>query len=363
MKKIFTILLAGLAFCQVHAQTITSANLPVVGEAWIEFIDTSGSLVTITPGGAGQTWNYGTSFNVGDTSGFIFESISSAPAYMNASSNFPGASFIVNDSDPLDSNATFLKSNATGLYFDGIYEHASIVDTSMGLNISALDYNPDRLIIPVPFSLNSTRLNNARLAFQFTVNPGPPLPPVLVDIKNYIMQDFTADGSGTLTTPLGTFNNVLRIKEFSYLIDSTNYDFPLIPDTATIHDTTITYQFVQANSHCLLMTAVVNPITNQTLRASYYDPIVLVGASENENIPVTIYPNPAGEEFYMNHIRTNTTIQVFDISGKLIKDQFLGGMESNIKMNTSDMPAGFYFFSLTNSKNGNYFNGKFEVVK
>jgi hypothetical protein len=363
MKKIFTIITAGFALQQVQAQTITSANLPMLGEAWVEFIDTTGSLVTITPSGAGQTWNYGTSFVVGDTSGFIFESPNSAPAYMNASANYPSASFVIIDSDPLDSTATFIKSNANGLYFDGIYDQGALVDTGLGLNISALDYNPDRLLIPVPFSLNSTRINNARIAFQFTVNPPPPLPPINVDISNNSIQDFVADASGTLTTPFGTFNNVLRIKEFTYQMDSTNYDFPLIPDTVDIHDTTITYQFVQANSHCLLMSASVDPITNQTIRASYYDPIVLVGNEENASVLVTMYPNPAVEEFYLNHVRNNSTIQIFDISGKLIKDQYLGGLESNIKINTADMPVGFYFFSMTNPKYGNYFKGKFEVVK
>jgi hypothetical protein len=363
MKKIFTILFAGLALQQVQSQTITSANLPVLGEAWIEFIDTTGSLVTITPGGAGQTWNYGTSFNVGDTSGFIFESPSTAPAYMNASTNFPGATLVVNNTNPLDSNATFIKTNATGLYFDGIYKQGAIVDTSIGLNISVLDYNPDRLLIPVPFALNDTRANNAKLQIQFTVNPGPPVGLVTVNVHNYYIQDFVADATGTLTTPLGTFNNVLRIKEYTYQIDSTIYSVPLIPTDVNIHDTTISYQFVQANSHCLLMSASVDPITLQTNKASYYDPIVLVGAEEDNTLPVSMYPNPAGDEFYLNHIRSNSTIQIFNIAGKLVKDQYLGGLESNIKVNTTDMSAGFYFFSISNSENGNYFKGKFEVVK
>jgi hypothetical protein len=365
MKKIFTIFMAGIALQQVQAQTITSANLPMLGEAWVEFIDNTGSLVTITPSGAGQTWNYGTSFVVGDTSGFIFELPNTAPAYMNGSANFPGASFVVNNSDPLDSSATFIKSNATGLYYDGIYEQGAIDNPNQNIYISAIDFNPDRLIIPVPFSINDNRLNNAKFQIQFSFMPPPPAPPITVTgiAGNYYIQDFTADASGTLTTPFGTFNNILRIKEFTYQVDSINFDLALIPDSVSFHDTTITYQFVQANSHCLLMSASVDPITNQTIRASYYDPIVLVGNEENASIPVTMYPNPAVEEFYLNHVRNNSTIQIFDISGKLIKDQYLGGLESNIKINTADMPVGFYFFSITNPEHGNYFNGKFEVVK
>jgi hypothetical protein len=44
-----------------------------------------------------------------------------------------------------------------------------------------------------------------------------------------------------------------------------------------------------------------------------------------------MYPNPAVEEFYLNHVRNNSTIQIFDIAGKLIKDQYLGGLESNVR--------------------------------
>lgn len=365
MKKIFTLFILGIAFNQLQSQTISSANFPNVGEVWVEFIDTTGSLVTIGPTGAGQTWNYGTSFNVGDTSAILFRSPSDAPSYMNVSSNFPSASFAIINSNPSDSTATFIKSNATGLYLDGIYQQGAIQDSTLGLSLNTLDYNPDRLIIPAPFSLNDNRLNNARFELQFSFSPPPPSPPITINVSasNSFIQDFNADAAGTLTTPFGTFNNVLRIKDFTYQIDSTNYDIAFIPDTVSIHDTTITYYFVHANSHCILMAVAVNPFTSQVIEASYYDPIVLVGESENTSIPVTMYPNPAREEFYLNHIRNNSTIQIFDITGKLIKDQFLGGMESSIKMNTTEMPAGFYFFKMSNATSGNYHTGKFEVVK
>lgn len=360
MKKIFTLLLAGAAICNANAQTITSANFPNAGEIWVEFKDSTGSAITISAAGTGQNWNYGTSFTVSDTSGINFRPVSDAPAYMNAATNFPGSNLVVID-DLNDSSATFMKSNATGFYFDGVYDEGTLNDPTLGLYISAIDYNPDRLIVPAPFSYNDTRDNNAKFHLSFTYS-APPIT-TQIDINNYTIQNFVADGTGTLTTPLGTFNNVLRIKEFTYQIDSTDYSLPLIPDTVNIHDTVITYSFLHANSHCLLMTAEVNPISLQVIKASYYDPIVLVGESENKTIPVTMYPNPATEEFYLNHIRSNSSIQIFDVSGKLFKSESLANLESNVKVNTLDMPAGFYFFSISNAKDGNYFNGKFEVTK
>jgi hypothetical protein len=359
MKKIFTVLLAGMALHQAQAQTITSASFPNVGEIWVEFIDITGSLVTITPAGAGQTWNYGTSFNVGDTSAINFRPLSDAPAYMDLSSTFSIGDMMVLD-DLNDSSATVFESNSTGFYFDGVYDHGLFVDAQLGLNQNYVDFNPNRLIVPAPFAINDTRDNNAMFELNFTI-PGL----TTVNTKTFFIQSFEADASGTLTTPMGTFNNVLRIKEFTYQLDSTTYvpPFPGLTETTFVQDTSITYIFLHANYDCLLMTADVDPITLQVTEASYYDPIVAVGNEETNTIPVSIYPNPAGGEFYLNHIRNNSTIQIFDVTGKLINNQYLGGLESNVKVNTSDMPAGFYFFSMSNPVNGNYFNGKFEVVK
>lgn len=356
MKKIFTILFAGMAFHQANAQTITSANFPNTGEIWVEFIDTTGSLITLTPGGTAQTWNYGSSFNVGDTSGINFRPLNDAPGYMNAFSSFPDADLVVID-DLADSSATFFETNPTGLYFDGFYDQGLFVDASLGINQNYVNFNPNRLIIPAPFSISDTRTNNAKFELTFSTSG------ITINSRTYFVQSFEADASGELTTPFGVFSNVLRIREFTYNVDTTTYNPPLVPEETSISDTSITYLFVHANSHCLLMTVDVDPITLQPTQASYYDPIVLVGEKENAPMPVTLYPNPAGEEFYLNHIRSNSTIQIFDVTGKLINNQFLGGLESNIKMNTADMSAGFYFFSISNPVNGNYFNGKFEVVK
>ena len=345
-----------MALHQAQAQTITNANFPNTGEIWVEFIDTTGSLVTISPAGSGQIWNYGTSFNVGDTSAVNFRPLTDAPAYMNLPSTFSSADMMVLD-DLIDSSATVFESNSTGFYFDGLYDQGLFVDSQLGLNQSYVDFNPDRLIVPAPFAINDTRNNNARFGFTLSFSG------ITINSRTYFIQSFEADASGTLTTPMGTFNNVLRIKEFTYQLDSTSYTPPVLPDTTSMQDTSITYIFVHANSHCLLMTADVDPVSLQVTEASYYDPIVAVGNEETNTIPVSIYPNPAGDEFYLNHIRNNSTIQIFDVTGKLINNQYLGGLESNVKVNTADMPAGYYFFNISNPVNGNYYNGKFEVVK
>jgi hypothetical protein len=215
------------------------------------------------------------------------------------------------------------------------------------------------LIVPTPFSLNDTRQNNARFSVSFS----PIGIPITITSTQTFVQDFVADASGTLTTPMGTFNNVLRIKEFTYKVDSTSFNPPLAPDTVAIGDTTIMYSFVHANSHCLLMSADVSPSTNLVYEARYFDPVVLVGEEENETIKVGVYPVPAVNEFFMTHIRPGSTVQFFDYAGKLVNEINLSNLESNIKVNTEEMAEGFFLYRVFNTKSGQYATGKFQVIK
>jgi len=329
----------------------------VVGEVWLEFEDSNATNVLIQGSGAVQVWDYSNAFNVIDTNATFFQCPSADPSYMNASVNFPTSDFAI--IDIADSTSTFLESNTTGIYFDGIYEPGAINDPNLGVSIDNIDFNPDRLIIPTPFSLNDTRQNNARFSVSFS----PIGIPITITSTQTFVQDFVADASGTLTTPMGTFNNVLRIKEYTYQVDSTTFNPPLAPDTVAIGDTTIMYSFVHANSHCLLMSADVSPSTNLVYEARYFDPVVLVGEEENETIKVGVYPVPAVNEFFMTHIRPGSTVQFFDYAGKLVNEINLSNLESNIKVNTEDMAEGFYLYRVFNTKSGQYATGKFQVIK
>ncbi|WP_396336226.1 hypothetical protein, partial [Klebsiella pneumoniae] len=79
MKKILltSILLISTLFAK--SQALDYLDLPVIGELWIEFKDTTATNIVITGSGAGQTWNYLNSFNVHDTIEFLPQATSSAP--------------------------------------------------------------------------------------------------------------------------------------------------------------------------------------------------------------------------------------------------------------------------------------------
>ena len=68
---------------------------------------------------------------------------------------------------------------------------------------------------------------------------------------------------------------------------------------------------------------------------------------------ITIYPNPATAEFTISQtLSSEGTVQLFDISGKKIKDLFKGnfGTNKNISVKTDGIAAGIYLVKVNSGK-------------
>lgn len=353
MKKIFTSL-ALLAFSITgNAQTITQADHPVVGEVWLEFIDTTGGGLTIDPPGTGLSFNF-TGLNIHDTDGVLFQAVSDAPGYMNAGTNFPGSGICV--LNPADSSGTFFSSSTDGFYLDGIYSPGLISNQAVGLNIDAVELDPGRLLIPSPFAFQDIRTHNS----NFTISFNPSGTPITVTVSSSYVQSMEADAEGTLTTPFGTFPGVLRFKEVTYTVDSTFYS-AILNNTVEYSDTTITFTFVKQGPHAVLATVDVDPNTFTPIRASYYDPLSLVGEVEQRPAPV-IYPNPANEQISISNVRENSQLEVYDYTGKLLKTFVATGLSRGLILHTSEWASGMYFIKLVQAGNV-YSHQKFQVVR
>ena len=86
-KALLTILLLGPFI--VRSQTITTADLPTAGLAWITGNDSTYSQA-IPSGGTGQTWDYSTLQNLeNDTAGFI----NAAGTHNKYFRNLPGRNY------------------------------------------------------------------------------------------------------------------------------------------------------------------------------------------------------------------------------------------------------------------------------
>ena len=82
-----------------------------------------------------------------------------------------------------------------------------------------------------------------------------------------------------------------------------------------------------------------------------YDISDILSVDENELAlnSIKIYPNPATSEFTISqNLSSEGTVQLFDISGKSIKDLFSGNFSSNknIKVKTDGLATGIYLLKV-----------------
>jgi hypothetical protein len=67
------------------------------------------------------------------------------------------------------------------------------------------------------------------------------------------------------------------------------------------------------------------------------------------NLDINIYPNPTSEYFFINftNLEGKTySISIFDMVGKIVKKLDYQSQESELQVNSSDIPKGVYFLII-----------------
>jgi hypothetical protein len=348
MKIFFTLLVLLFNVGIAKTQSIGYLDLPVAGELWIEFKDTVASNITISNSAAGQTWNYLNSFTVHDTIQYLRQPTSTAPA--NIASLYPQATLVTAGEIPGD--YTFTKTNFTGMYIDGVHSDSGF-DVA-GFTLNDLNYSTDLVYIPIPFEFGNGIQNTS--AYSYVFPDSVLLPGALVRVTYSTFQDLEAESQGQLTTPLGTYNSVLRIREMItkttlYEIDSfslgnytffTEFNFP----------TTYAYKWLKNGPNCLVMTAELDEFSNVT-SASYYTSSGLVDSKSKLGQNMRLFPNPVlqGNDLTLTGNNSNSSaIKIVDISGREIYHESLFTSDLNLKINTTNLAPGMYFVQMLSNK-------------
>lgn len=335
---ILFLFVSGSTYAQI---TFNQSDYPVPGEIWAELSDSRTGVHTIPGAGASQNWNYSSAFIVDDTTVLGFILPSSTP--LAWASNFPNATMALWDVS--NNAATYLRSASNGIFLDGGY------DASGGQPVTVLDLNPDQLILPAPFTYNGTRNHNA----LFTVEQPAQLPNPGVLIKLYFIQNFTCNAYGTINTPIAVNASVLRIRDFTYTIDSTfldaagtgNYTFFNSNGPA---DTSITHYFVKKGPNAIVMEIDEDPATpGNSIGARYYQP-GLVGLPENNELQeqVSLFPNPSYGEIITIQVDFEGAeqLRICDVDGKVVRQESIKGISTYL-MNSSAFARGIYFYELS----------------
>jgi hypothetical protein len=125
----------------------------------------------------------------------------------------------------------------------------------------------------------------------------------------------------------------------------------------TAHATGATYQWLDCNNNFAIIPGEINQSFNVTLNGSYAVEVtqngctdtsacqnIILGIGDYINIPhVVIYPNPASTKLYIDGLATFASVEVYDISGKLLISIQLNTNQIDI----SPLAKGLYFIKLS----------------
>lgn len=294
----------------MHAQlTLTSTDLnPQYGESF--GIARSG-WINPGSGGTGMTWDL--SALTPDFTGTI--------SVLGPDANYPGSThslsttfddgFVSNEYQTVSSSDQFLH----GFTFSG---SAATLDYA---------YTDPQQLMQFPLTLSSS----------FTDDYSGPFSIAGIDGTRSGTVTYTVDGSGTLITPSGTFQNVLRLR-----LDNTHTD---VSGLGTFTENTTTYLWYKAGIHYPLAY-----LTEDLNDASYSEGGYLTSwestSLESIKSEASLLPNPANEIIQIRvDGNTISSVQFTAADGKIVYQSDVEQSEMSVDIHTWE--AGIYVVQLT----------------
>lgn len=322
---LFVLLSAFIGSAQI---TITHEDMPVAGTVIMRAMDTA----TITnPGSSGmnQTWDFSTAIaHLSDTVQYML------PSEVPGGNLFPGANLAEGRTiyDPAGdfSNYIFWNSAQDGMYAIGWNLSFGYPGFSF-YSVQQYDPDPNTLPLPLTFGSSSTASTTGERYSSTRIEN------VIFDssrVVSHITQDMTADGSGTLITPIGSYE-ALRVIENSTHIDST---YSWTPGLGWTFENTETMNLTNyrwfANDFGEVATL---SIDQESTQFQYLVSIIISAQNVQINPNIRLYPNPAGDLLYIESSSPVTHVEIYTVDGQLL-------LSSNNKnaVDISKLKAGVY---------------------
>lgn len=299
MKKLLFFSLLGLSAGLLAQPVMTAADHMSVGEGYTSYsvINPAGLDTTIT--GPNAVWNYAGLTSSGSDE-ITFVNPNTQPGF----SNFSDATLAYQAVTAGGATTyTFFNLNNSEWALNGIYV--------AGASPTVINYQPNLPYMVFPFTYN-TNINSTLQAT--TLANG-------ITIYREGTQNLRYDGYGTLTTPDGTFQDVIR-----YRIEQTFIDSFFIQGTTSItnyHSISFIWTNAERGLAPLLSWAVLESDFGPSVTAYWVDPGVLSASNVEKSSPTIVAPNPASKQFSINQLDPNTPAQisVIDLSGRIVHEQ------------------------------------------
>lgn len=302
MKKHLLFAIFALTCASIFAQPTTHSVMPAIGTVY-SLNSVSGAIVHAA-GGNGQTWNFNPLANsVTLTYSIIPLSATSA----TDQATFPAANYF---------RLKSVGSMTVGLDFLHIQSDRLI---ELGEKGSGGNYN----MKPVPYT-----------TYTFAMNVGSTHVSTYTTPVGTTTRTVKCDGTGTLTTPFGTFNNALRLK--TYNIGELDTLFSYYDTQPTMR---LQLHYVRKGD---------NSITNKFVYDYNYSPTLVNEIIQGDHT-LSVFPNPTSGVFNIQGIEVNSHDRIFVYNSLMQKCYELELTTTQISL--EDLPPGIYFIELR-SKNG-----------
>jgi hypothetical protein len=220
--------------------------------------------------------------------------------------------------------------------------------------------NPEtQMVYPASYGSSFGDTAGGISQFYLGYDPGIGFPIDSVRLHTYIYKASDFDATGTLTSPLGTFN-VLRQNTYRKQIDTIDiYVFGLWTYEAfTIVDSTRTYSYWTNGIGYPLVELTdqddLGAITNTWWLTA--NPTVTGISETNNSSAVVIYPNPANNDFTVQTETSTGSIEVLDITGRVVKTSIINSTLTRVDV--SDLASGMYTYRVV----GTAQQGKVQVA-
>ena len=308
------------------------------------------------PSGANQTWNFSNlQANTTDTLTFT------NPSWLGSASSFPTSNLAVVYQLLGNGAETYLQLTPAGLFIEGAY------GDPLGIGAQTINFKPHEQLMKFPDAYGNSFTNKSRL--EFTI-PFSYLQGVdSLHVIHNVSKDIKTDAWGKITTPLKTFD-CLRHSGFVTTIDTV-----LMHAFGTWLDVTpqlgggavVVKHFEWWAPGAGFPVLAFDSAINDTIKnITWLKTLPVVGAV-NEIAPLSelkTYPNPASANVNFEiKSREVSSIDIFDLSGKMISSIPVNNTVRTVTYNTSNIASGTYFYRTKDSKGNAINRRKFGVAK
>lgn len=271
--------------------------------------------------GTGVTWNYGSLVSTGD-----FTVSNPEPGTLPSGSNFATADYVPYREEGNTTAAGFFEVSADSVYQIGLTESFNSIP-SLGI------FSDPRRFITLPANNGTTLVDSFRV--DLDLNNGQL---VFVQRGEHRM---VVDGSGTLTTPAGTFQNVLRLRSQS------NYQYLGLPPAPGASNTGVDRSFYWVSAaypgvNLLTVQFIVEgSVVNS--RASYAD-LDGVGIEQSNEAGIAVFPNPFNELLQVrNTLQGQVEVSLCDVSGRVV---YRSNHTGDFQIPSAALPSGIYLLTV-----------------